>query len=141
MEAFFKEENIVKNELFEELKDEVICPICEGLMIVPMDCSVCQNLYCEKCIEQWKKKGGGCPHQCPNPQFKIVIEKKRMISKLKFRCIKGFGAEIKFNDIKNHYNSECITKKKTMQLMKKEEVSEYCQKNKIKISYFNRKNI
>ena len=74
------------------------------------------------------KKGGGCPYQCPNPQFKIVIEKKRMISKLKFRCIKGCGTEIKFNDIKNHYNSEYNTKKKTMELMKKEEVSEYCQK-------------
>ena len=80
------------------------------------------------------KKGGGCPHQCINPEFKKVIEKKRMVTKLKFKCIKGCGAEIKFNDIKNHNNSECIRKKKTMQLMNREEISEYCQK-KVKISY------
>ena len=141
MEDFFKEENIVKNEIFEELKESVICPLCEELMIVPMECSICQNLYCEKCIEKWKKKGGGCPHQCTNYEFKKVIEKKRMITKIKFRCIKGCGAEIKYNDIVNHYNSECITKKKTMELMKRDIISSYCEKNNIKIAYFNRKKI
>ena len=141
MENYLTEENIVKDELFEALKESVICPLCEELMIVPMECSVCQNLYCEKCIEKWKKKGGTCPHQCSNSEFKKVIEKKRMISKIKFKCIKGCGAEILFNDITNHYNSECYKKKKTMKLMDKDKVDEYCKKNKIKIIYFNRKNI
>ena len=62
-----------------------------------------------------------------------------MINKIKFRCIKGCGAEILFNDIKNHYNTECYKKKKTMKLMKKDEIDEYCKKNKINVLYFNRK--
>ena len=139
MEKFLKEENIVKDELFEALKESVICPLCEELMIVPMECSNCQNLYCEKCIEKWIKKGGGCPNNCTNSEFKKVIEKKRMITKIKFRCIKGCGAEILFNDVKNHYNSECYKKKKTMKLMEKNEVAEYFKKNKIEVLYFNRK--
>ena len=27
---------------------------------------------------------------------------------MKFRCIKGCGAEISFDDIKSHYNSNCL---------------------------------
>ena len=141
MEEYLKKENIVKDEVYKALKDSVICPICEELMIIPMECSNCQNLYCEKCIEKWKKKGGGYPNKCTNSEFKKVIEKKRMISKIKFKCIKGCGAEVLFNDIKNHYDSQCFKKKKTMKLMKKNEVSEYCEKNEITITYFNRKNI
>ena len=141
MEKYLKLENIVKDEVFKALKDQVICSICEELMIVPMECSICQNLYCEKCIEKWKKKGGNCPFHCNNSEIQKVIEKKRMISKIKFKCIKGCGAEILFNDIKNHYNSECYKQKKTMNLMDKDEVNNYCKKNKINIAYFNRKNI
>ena len=141
MEEFLKEENIVKDDVYKALKEEVICPICEGLMIIPIECSNCQNIYCQKCIEQWKTKGGGCPNHCANFEFRKVIEKKRMISKLKFRCIKGCGAEVLFNNIEKHYNSECIKKKKTMTLMKKEEITEYLKKNKKKkINYFTRKN-
>lgn len=141
MEEFLKTENIVKDDVYKALKESVICPLCQELMIVPMECSECQNLYCEKCIEQWKNKGGGCPNTCIDSELKKVIGKKRMISKIKFKCVKGCGAEIFFNDIEKHYNSECYKKKKTMKLMNKDEVSEYCEKNKIKITYFNRKNI
>jgi E3 ubiquitin-protein ligase NRDP1 len=141
MEEFLTEENIVKDEFFKKFKDQIICPICQNLMIIPMECSNCQNLYCEVCIEQWRKKGGGCPNHCINSEFKKVIEKKRMISNLKFKCIKGCGAKVLFNDIKNHYNSECYKKKRTMKLMNKNKVTKYCKKHKISITYFERKNI
>ena len=141
MEQYLKDDYIVKDNVYEALKESVICSICEGLMIIPMECSNCQNLYCQKCIEKWKKKGGNCPHHCINSTFKIIIEKKRMISKIKFRCIKGCGAEILFNNIENHYKSDCIKRKKTMTLMSKEEVTEYQKKNKKKkMEYFTRKN-
>ena len=141
MEKYLKRENIVKNEVYGALKNDVICPLCEELMIVPMECSICQNLYCEKCIEKWKKKGGNCPLLCTNSEIHKVTEKRKKVFKLKFKCIKGCGEEILFNDIKNHYNSECYKKKRTMKLMNKNEVENYCKKNKIKITYFNRKNI
>ena len=87
------------------------------------------------------KKGGGCPHQCINPEFKKVIEKKRMVTKLKFKCIKGCGAEIPYNEIENHYKTECFKKKKTMTLLSVDEVVKYRNKSKKDIVSFTRKNI
>ena len=133
-EQYLKEDYIVKDDVFEAEKEELICPICEELMIVPMECSVCQNLYCQKCIEKWKKKGGNCPHHCTNSTFKIIIEKKRAISKIKFKCIKGCGAQILFKDIVSHYNSECIKRKKTMTLIDKKDIKKYTDKKRI--NYF-----
>ena len=142
MEQFLKIENIVKDELFKELKEDIICEICQGLMVIPMQCTKCQNTFCQKCIEVWQKKGGNCPYNCNDAQFIKVIEKKRMIRKIKFKCIKGCGAEVPFDDIEKHFNSDCFQKKKTMKLMDKEEVSKYKEKNRIKkIGYFTCKNI
>ena len=59
-----------------------------------------------------EKKNGSCPNKCENSIFKPVIEKNRVITKFKFKCIKGCGTEIPFNDIKNHYSSNCLINKK-----------------------------
>ena len=140
MEKFLKVENIVKDDVFKANENDVICPNCSELMIVPMFCNECQNLYCQKCIEQWKQKGVGCPNKCEGFEFRQVIEKKRKISSLKFKCIKGCGAEIPYNEIENHYKSDCFKKKKTMTLMSNDEVSKIIKKDKKNITLFKRKN-
>ena len=137
MEEYIKEEFIVKNDIYKTLKDDLYCPVCEELMVIPMECSKCQNNYCEKCIKKWKEKGGGCPNRCTSPEFKKVIDKKRMILKIKFKCAKGCGAELFFEDFNNHYNSECFTKKRTGTKMDTEELAKYKEKNKKKkLTYF-----
>ena len=108
MEQYVNEETIIKNEKYESFKELIYCPICECLMIEPVMCLDCQNNYCKNCIEKWKAKEGSCPNRCGNPIFKNVIGKNRLISKFNFKCIKGCGAEIPFNDITAHYNSNCL---------------------------------
>ena len=56
MEEYVNEDTIVKNETYELLKDNIICPICLCLMIEPVMCLKCQNTFCKKCIESWQKK-------------------------------------------------------------------------------------
>ena len=141
MDKYLKVENIVKDDVFKANKNEVICPICFELIIVPMLCTECQNYFCEKCIEQWKQKGGGCPFRCNSFNFIKVKEKNRKISSLKFKCIKGCGAEIPYNEIENHYKTECFKKKKTMTLLSVDEVVKYRNKSKKDIVSFTRKNI
>lgn len=140
MDKYVDVENIVKDEVYKANKDDVICPICFELMIVPMFCIDCQSKYCEKCIEDWKKRGGSCP-TCKTFDFRKVIEKNRKITSIKFKCIKGCGAEIPYKEIENHYKSDCIIKKKTMTLLSRDEVSKYKKKSKNNITYFTRKNI
>ena len=134
IEEYINEDSIVKNELYEELKDSITCPICECLMIEPMVCSKCQNTYCKKCIDGWKKKSNSCPNRCDS-EFNKVIEKKNFITKMKFKCLKGCGEEIKFKDLEEHYKKNCTSNKKRMVKVKLEEIS----KNKKNMKYFTRK--
>lgn len=112
MEKYINEETIIKNDNYDSFQDFIICQICQCIMIEPVMCLGCQNYYCKNCIENWKKKSETCPNRCENPIYKNIIEKNRLITKFKFKCIKGCGAEIPFDDIKSHYDSNCLENKK-----------------------------
>jgi len=77
----------IKNETFNSFPELIICQICQCIMLEPVMCLNCQNYYCKKCIEDWKKKSPTCPNKCEEPIFKNVIEKNRLITKMKFKCI------------------------------------------------------
>ena len=112
MEKYVNKETLIKNDVFKSLpEDLIICPICFLPMIEPVMCLSCLNHFCKNCSEGWKKKSKTCPNGCENAILKTEIEKNRLITKLKFKCIKGCGAEILFTDIKNHYNSNCLENK------------------------------
>ena len=147
MEEYVNENTIIKNETFNSFPEMFICQICKLIMLEPVMCIGCQNYYCKKCIENCKQKSGTCPNGCENPIFKDVIEKNRLIKKMKFKCIKGCGAEILFDDIKNHYSSNCLEKKnenendenkRKIKILTKKEVAELKKNNK-KIDYFTSK--
>lgn len=114
--------------LYETLKDDITCSLCQHLMIYPVMCMNCMNIYCKKCIEDWTKKGGGCPNKCNEYKFKDVIEKNNHITKFKFKCIKGCGAEIPFLDLNKHYSENCSPKKvgdKKLKTLTSKEAAEY----------------
>ena len=145
MEQYVNENTIIKNNTYELFKDLIYCPICKCLMIEPVMCLTCQNIYCKNCIEKWKAKKGNCPNRC-EPNFKNVIGKNRLISKFSFRCIKGCGAEISFDDINTHYNSNCLNnnsntvnkiespnnEKSKMKLLTKDQTAKLKENKKIK---------
>ena len=137
MEKYVNDETIIKDDKFEVFKEYIVCPICACLMIEPVMCFSCQNNYCKKCIEKWKERGGECPNKCSNPIFKDVIGRNRLISKFKFKCINGCGAEILFDDIKKHYDSDCPKKEVKP---KKRPASQYKPKIKNKNKEFINKN-
>ena len=56
MEAYINNKTLVDNQLNNALKSSVICPLCENILINPIMCMSCQNVYCKKCIEAWNKK-------------------------------------------------------------------------------------
>ena len=138
MEKYINEDTIIKNETFNSFPELIICQICQCIMLEPVMCLNCQNYYCKKCIEDWKKKSQTCPNKCEEPIFKNVIEKNRLITKMKFKCIKGCGAEILFDDIKKHYSSNCLInkdnndkeeKKSNIKILSKAQVKELKNKN------------
>ena len=80
------------------------------------------------------KRSGTCPNGCENPIFKNVIEKNRLITKLKFKCKKGCGAILSFDEIKEHYNSNCLAQKSKMKILSKDQITKY-KKQKQKIEH------
>jgi hypothetical protein len=113
MEEYINDDTIIKDAQYEAFKDLIYCQICECLMMEPVMCFNCQNNFCKKCINDWKSRNANsCPNRCENPIYRDVIGKNRLISKFKFKCTKGCGAEIPFEDINNHYKSNCIENKK-----------------------------
>ena len=130
MDEYVNEKTLIKNEAYTLLpEDLIICPIFQCLMIEPVLCTNCMNNFCKKWADDWNKRSKTCPNGCKDAILKNQIEKNRLITKLKFRCIKGCGEEILFTDIKSHYDSNCLEKKEEK---KKEEKKKEEKKNKEK---------
>ncbi len=132
MEKYVNEETIIKDNKYELLKEYIECKRCGLILIKPVICFECQNIFCKKCIEECNNQGT-CPMKCKNPILKDVNENKNQIKNLRFRCIKGCGEAIPFNNIINHYSSNCLSKKKKIKCLNKDEVSKYVKDNLVQI--------
>ena len=65
------------------------CLICSMIARDPKDCSVCGNVFCHICIDDWLKKKSECPNRCAKNEFRIEpIQRvaKRLYSELKIKC-------------------------------------------------------
>ena len=65
-------DNIVKNNFYEVNKDEIECPICNLLIIGPMQCPDCQSSLCSGCAADCKK--------CPICRKEVKYQKSIMLN-------------------------------------------------------------
>ena len=111
MDEFMNDDTIVKDEIYNAFKDSISCPLCLSILINPVMCIKCQNVYCKKCADDWSKKSEKCPNRCDNPDYQKSIGKKDILSKLKFKC-KKCGNTFQYENIEKHYNT-CSSDKNT----------------------------
>ena len=152
MEKYINDDTVVQDEIFKALKDSVICPICHCILINPMMCMGCQNVFCKKCADEWAEKEDRCPGRCKNQNYQKCIGKTDIIlSKLKFKC-SVCGEKVAYDNIKSHMEicdkdymenlkkneekenekeKENNNKKIRIQAIKKEDVSKYSHGEKI----------
>ena len=129
IEKYVNNETIIKDSIYDTFKEFIICPNCKKLIIGPVMCLTCGTKFCNKC-----KDNADSLCKCKNPQYQNIKEEKKMISKFKFKCIKGCGEEIPYNEIKNHYISDCAKKTK---FLRKNEVAKLGKE----VQYLKSKNI
>jgi len=83
------EESMVNNiQEYNNIKEEISCEICHGIVVKPKICEICEALFWYNCINNWKKQNNTCPKGCSNFIIKDapkVITK--LLNKLKIRCI------------------------------------------------------
>ena len=106
---FLNPDLVINKEEFKVIKDQVICVICQGILISPIQCSICHNSFCSSCFQKWKEEKGIiiCPFKCQNSSFKTNKILNDLLSKLIFKCEKGCNEKIPYLDLEKHYQSHC----------------------------------
>ncbi len=107
---YINEENVIKDEIYNNFESSLTCSICTEIIIEPTMCMNCQNVYCKKCIDDWSKKSAKCPNRCQNTSYNKSVSISEMLSKLKFICKKCDNI-LNYDDMKKHKNN--CKKKKT----------------------------
>ena len=134
METYINLQTVVNDEFYSAFRDSLLCPLCKNILINPMMCMKCQNVYCKKCSDDWSKKNDKCPNRCDNPNYQRSLEKNNILSKIKFKCEKC-EQQILYNDVKEHVDN-CKTKTnnvvtKRLKKLKKEEIDKVDKKGKL----------
>ena len=114
MKKYINEEKVVKNELYIDLRDSIVCSICSDILINPFMCCQCHNSFCKICLDELSPNNDKCPCKCENPHFIKSLDKINILSKLKFKCEKC-GGEILYDDFINHCTI-CVQNRKQHRL-------------------------
>jgi len=81
-------------EYFQKVLKQLICSICEELIIDPVSCQTCSNAYCRKCLTNYMNNNKSCPLDDCNPiEITEEIEKslKNKLEKIKIKCFYNCG--------------------------------------------------
>jgi len=74
----------------EQVKEELRCRICLGILWEPRECKVCETCFCGPCLDRWLASGvATCPLKCSaEPEFKDRPHKviRNMLAELTFHC-------------------------------------------------------
>ncbi len=99
---------IINQEEFKSIKSNVICPICNGILLSPVQCSGCKNIFCSPCLENWNinHEDNYCPFFCTTKEFNSV-DLGDILLTLKFKCINNCLEAIPYFDLEDHYKSKC----------------------------------
>ena len=104
MEEYINTNTIIKDEIYNAFKDSITCPLCFSILISPVMCMKCQNVYCKKCTDNWSKDHPKCPNKCTDPNYQRCIGKNDILSRLKFKC-QNCETIINYDNIQKHYGS------------------------------------
>ena len=104
MEEYINDNTIIKDEIYIAFKESVTCPLCLSILINPVMCMKCQNVFCKNCINEWTKKDDKCPNRCTEPNYQKCLGKNDILSKLKFKC-EACENIIKYDEAKKHLKS------------------------------------
>lgn len=96
------DENLIINTVYyEQLKDQLTCSICCGLLNEPMMCENCETPYCANCINPWFKNNKSCPMRCSNAKIKDINRSiKKLLDGLKLKC--KYGCEVSLLSYMSH---------------------------------------
>lgn len=96
-----------------DVDEDLICPICSGVLEEPVQAPHCEHAFCNACITQWFSQQQTCPvdrsvvtvaHLRPVPRIM-----RNMLSKLQIACdnaVFGCSAVVRLDSLMSHL-SDC----------------------------------
>lgn len=94
--------NEIDTESFPLLAEFFTCSYCKKIPKQPMQCRICNRVYCKDCLANNK-----IPHLCKGSEFKVNEKMVSLIEKLKLKCKNGCGEKIPQSQIEEHYMMKC----------------------------------
>jgi hypothetical protein len=95
----------------EKLLKEHYCPICNGVLVDPVYCRKCENLFCCDCIFSYTQSNISCfTLNCSFEESKIPAPISRILDYIELRClnyINGCEAILRYSKFFSHIK-ECI---------------------------------
>jgi hypothetical protein len=92
--------NISQSDIF---LSDLICPLCNYIMMNPIQCNKCDNCFCKKCVSGRVE----CPKGCGDVDFRQSKFMLKLLSKLMFNCKNGYNQEVSYLDLQKHYLQDC----------------------------------
>ncbi|XP_060592312.1 E3 ubiquitin-protein ligase NRDP1-like [Ruditapes philippinarum] len=96
-----------------DVDEELICPICSGVLEEPLQAPACEHAFCASCIQEWLTRQPTCPVDrnpiTPNQLKPVPRILRNLLSRLHITCDnKEYGCTVvvKLDMLPNHLN-EC----------------------------------
>lgn len=96
-----------------DVDEELICPICSGVLEEPLQAPACEHAFCASCIQEWLTRQPTCPVDrnpiTPNQLKPVPRILRNLLSRLHIACDNkeyGCTAVVKLDMLPNHLN-EC----------------------------------
>lgn len=111
-QSFFISPDFIENiDFYSNIKDIVICPICNGIIFDPIQCEICEKNFCKNCLSKFNndsKENPKCFSNCETPIFKENPKQtKNILDKLIFKCEKCNLNNINYENFIEHLKN-CI---------------------------------
>ena len=104
---FINKHEVLNKDYLKVVEKVVTCPMCDGIIISPVQCEVCGKCFCKRCYDNAVKTVGSCPSGCPKNKNKDCRVLRLTLAKLKFYCHNNCGEEIPYDNLEDHYSSGC----------------------------------
>lgn len=94
----------------DENTDYFCCIICSDIVINPKMCSICNHIFCTKCIDEWYKTKKYCPFKC-SVKGQVLLTQipnsvKAIYDNLKIKCSKeNCDAIVPLSELFHHENT------------------------------------
>ncbi len=92
----------------EEVTDMFQCIICTGMVVHPRTCEECEQVYCQKCIDNCKEYNNSCP-SCKNSPMKMRdlgrIARSTLFN-VKVKCV-NCDKIVTYDKLEEHISDGC----------------------------------